>query len=145
MKRLILTSLLCFFASGILFSQTYEGYMFEIASRVKIYLPVSDVAQLDGNERYIQTGIMGYQKDVDDLVGYFDRFAINDNDMITSVSALGVVGNVNYFKFYLNPLYDANNFQFMLEHFKISKYFVGVEEKPIEGFSNFIYASIKKK
>lgn len=145
MKKLILTSLMCLLVSGISFSQTYEGYMFEVAARVKIYLPANDVAQLDGTDRYIHAGIMGYQKDVDELVGYMDRFAINDNDMITNVSSATVEGGVNYFKFYLNSLYDANNFQFMLEHFKITKYFVGAEEKPVSGFSNFIYASIKSK
>ncbi len=145
MKRLALSLLLCLFVSGISFSQTYEGYIFEIAARVKIYLPASDVAQLDGTDRYIQAGILGYQKDIDDLVGYMDRFAINDNDMITNVTPTNVDAGVNYYKFYLDPLYDANNFQFMLEHFKITKYFVGAEEKPVSGFSNFIYASIKSK
>jgi hypothetical protein len=145
MKRLILTSLLCLFISGITFSQAYEGYMFEIAARVKIYLPANDVAQLEGNDRYIQAGILGYQKDIDDLVGYMDRFAINDKDMITEVMLTNNTDGVHYYKFYLDPLYDANNFQFMLEHFKIEKYFVGAEEKPVSGFSNFIYASIKSK
>jgi hypothetical protein len=119
--------------------------MFEIAARVKIYLPANDVAQLEGNDRYIQAGILGYQKDIDDLVGYMDRFAINDKDMITEVMLTNNTDGVHYYKFYLDPLYDANNFQFMLEHFKIEKYFVGAEEKPVSGFSNFIYASIKSK
>lgn len=145
MKRLILSLLLCLLVSGISFSQTYEGYIFEISSRVKIYLPANDVAQLEGTDRYIQAGILGSQKDVDDLVGYIDRFAINDKDMIISVAPQITEEAISYFKFYLDPLYDANNFQFMLEHFKITKYFVGTEEKPVTGFSNDVYAAIKSK
>jgi hypothetical protein len=135
--------MLCCAGSG--FSQTYEGYVFEIAARVKIYLPTNDPANLEGNPRYIQAGIGGYSKDATDLAGYMDRYAINDHDMITQVEPMPADGSITYYKFYMDPLYDANNFQQMLESFKINRFYIGNDEKPITVFSNTIYTYLKQK
>ncbi len=144
-KKFLLSSILFLCLSGFIFSQSHEGYVFEIAGRINYYLPTENKAQLFGNDRYIQLGFAGYQKDVNDLTGYIDRYAINDRDMIIRVEPTQTIGSVSYYKFYLDPLYDANNFQKMLESFKITKYFIETTEFPIEGFSNTIYAFLKSK
>jgi hypothetical protein len=145
MKKFLPCFLLLVCFSGFGFTQTYEGYVFEIAARVKIHLPPTDLANLDAPPRYIQAGIEGYSKDAIDLVGYMDRYSINDHDMITQVETLPESGSISYFKFFLDPLFDANNFQQMLESFKITRFFMGTEEKQIGVFSNTIYTYLKSK
>jgi hypothetical protein len=145
MRKILLGFICFFFISTFSFSQSQEGYLFEITAMVKLYLPQNDMANLQGTERYIRVGISGYQKDMDELVGYMNRYTINDHQMITRVGAVAWDSPVVYYTFYLDPLYDANNFQQMLESFKVTQYFTGAEEKPISSFSNTIYAFIKSK
>lgn len=144
MKKNLL-SILFITISTFIFSQTSETDVSEIAARVKIFLPATDQAQIEGANRYIQIGILGHQKDVNELVGYMDRYIINDKDMTARVEPTISEEGINYYKFYMDPLFDANNFQSMLEMFKVMKFFIGKEEHPIKGFSNTIYASLKAK
>ena len=143
-KHFFLTTLLSFFCL-VCYTQTYEGHVFEVSARVKIFLPQADAANLEGTDRYIQIGMQGAQKDVHDLVGYMDRFIVNDHDMITRAEAGISEEGIDYYKFYLDPLYDANDFQHMLEMLKITRFNAGVEERPVTDFSNLIYSFIKSK
>lgn len=136
--------------SNFSFAQSNEGHLSEITSRVTLFLPIQDQANLEGNERYIQLGIAGADNDVKELVGYIERFAINDRSMTIKngesiFQEMNEYYKINYYKFYLDPLYDANNFQQMLEMFRIKKFFIGSVEHPVKDFSNLIYASIKSK
>lgn len=142
-----LTLIACLFLSlNIqLHAQSSEGRVFELASRVKIFLPETDNAVLEGEQRFIQIGFLGNQQEIDELVGYMDRFIINDIDMTTKVVPTISEEMINYYKFYLDPLYDANNFQKMLEMLKVEKYNIGKTEYPVSTFSNIILASIKSK
>lgn len=126
-------------------AQSQEGRIFEITSRVKVFLPETDNAVLDGTERYIQIGLLGNQSDKDELIGYMDRFIVNDRDMTSRVVPTISEEMIDYYKFYLDPLYDANNFQKMLEMLKVEKYYIGSAEKPVNTFSNTILAYIKAK
>ncbi len=127
------------------YAQSSEGRLFEITSRVKFFLSVDDAVNLEGTERYIHIGLLGSQGDVDELVGYMDRYVINDKDMTIKVGGTISEEMVDYYKFFLDPLYDANDFQSMLEMFKVNTFFIGKEEHPVKNFSNIIYASIKSK
>jgi hypothetical protein len=108
-------------------------------------LPHNDVANLEGPERYIQIGLLGSKNDVNELVGFIDRFSVNDNDMVAKAEPTISEEMIDYYKFYLNPLYDANNFQQMLEMFKINQFYIGTEKHSVTEFSNTIYAHIKSK
>ena len=142
--KTVLLSILLISVFNFSFCQNSETQVFEVAANVKIFLS-SDlpVANLEGENRYIQIGMLGNNNDVNELVGYMDRYIVNDQDMIASVD--GTISNetIDYYKFFLNPLYDANNFQQMLEMFKIKNFYVGTAEYPISQFSNTIYARIK--
>jgi hypothetical protein len=141
-----LTLVTCIFLSLIsLKAQSSEGRIFEITSRVKIILPETDNAVLEGEERFIQIGFQGNVNDIQELVGYMDRFVVNDKDMITSVQGGVDEEFTSYYKFYLDPLYDANNFQKMLEMLKVEKFTMKGTEYPVSTFSNTILACIKKK
>ena len=141
-----LTLITCFFLAFISTrAQTNEGSVFEITSRIKIFLPETDNAVLEGGERYIQIGLLGNPNDIQDLVGYMDRFMVNGKDMTLEVSATFSEEMIDYYKFYLDPLYDANNFQKMLEMLGAKKYFIGRTEYDVNTFSNTILASIKSK
>lgn len=126
-------------------AQTSEGRVYELSAKTKFYLHPTDQAQLQGAERYIHVGLAGNTADIDELVGYMDRYTVTGNDMTTQVSPTVTDAMVSYYKFYLNPLYDANNFQKMLEMLQIEKYYLGDAEKPINTFSNTILAFIKSK
>jgi hypothetical protein len=143
-KKLTLTICL-FFALISLQAQSSEGRVFEITSRVKIYLPETNNAVLEGNERFIQIGLLGNQTDKDELIGYMDRFVVNDKDMTIQVVSTISEEFIDYYKFYLDPLYDANDFQKMLEMLQVKTYFIGRNEYPVNTFSNTILAYIKKK
>ncbi len=126
-------------------AQTSEGRVFELTSTVKFHLHSTDQAQLIGNERYIQMGFEGNTSDVSELIGYLDRFIVNDIDMTTQVTPTITEGVVSYYKFFLNPLYDANNFQKMMEMLQVEKYFVNGAEKQVNTFSNTVLAFVKSK
>src|SRR5688500_14142451 len=87
-------------------AQSSEGRVFELTSRVKIFLPETDNAVLEGEQRFIQIGFLGNQQEIDELVGYMDRFIINDIDMTTKVVPAISEEMINYYQFYLDPLYD---------------------------------------
>jgi len=143
MKKWTFTFILSILFFSNIFSQSHEGYLFEISARVKFYLPVNDQAVLEGSDRYIQLGISGYQKDIDELVGYINRYTVRDKEMVVRTELTGTVNGVVYHKFYLDPLYDANDFQGMLHHFKVTKFYGGTEERPLNDFSNQIYSYLK--
>lgn len=145
MKKFLFIFLSFFFIANFSFAQSNEGQLASITSRVKIYLPSSEIANLEGTDRFIQIGIFGSGNDVEELVGFMDRFAVNDNDMIIRVGGGISEEMIEWYKFYLNPLYDANDFQTMLEMYKIDKFNIGKEEHSVKEFSNTVYASIKSK
>jgi len=126
-------------------AQTSEGRVFELSARTNIYLHTTDQAELLGAERYIQIGFTGSTADVNELVAYLDRYTVSGNDMTTQVIPTNTEGNVSYYKFFLHSLYDANNFQKMLEALQVEKYYLGTTEKPMNTFSNTILAFVKLK
>jgi hypothetical protein len=126
-------------------AQSTEGKVFELTARVSIFLPSTDNAVLEGNERFIQIGLLGNQNDVQELAGYMDRFIVNDKDMTIKVVPTVSEEMIDYYKFYLDPLFDANNFQKMLEMLGVKRFSSGGTEYPVTDFSNRIYASIKAK
>lgn len=143
MKRKFLILFISIALFQLSYSQSYESNSLDLAKRIKIYLPINEVATLQGAERFIQIGIYGIEKDVLDFIGYIDGYALNDNDMIIKVDNLTTEEMVYYTKFYLSPFADANNFQQMLEMFKIASFINGSLEQPISVFSNTIYGWIK--
>ncbi len=126
-------------------AQSNEGKVFQLTSRVKIYLPETNNAVLEGADRYIEIGFLGNANDIQELVGYMDRFMIEGKDMSLKVVPTVSEEMIDYYQFYLDPLYDANNFQKMLEMLKVDKYYMGTLEKPVSTFSNTILASVKSK
>jgi hypothetical protein len=145
MKKNLFFFLILFTISFSGFSQTSEDHVFQVASRIKVFLPSSDQANLEGEQRYIQLGMLGNENDIKDMIGYIDRYIVNGNDMISRIEGTISEEMIDYYKFYLTPLYDANDFQSMLEMFKINSFYLGRDEQPIKNFSNTIYASIKSK
>lgn len=142
-----ITLVAIFFLSifGSIHAQSSEGEIFEITKRVKIFLPLTENAQLEGADRFIQIGFLGTGTDIKELVGYIDRFVINDKDVVIRIEPSTTEEMVDYHKFYLDPLYDANDFQKMLEMLGVKKFNQGTVEKDINSFSNTVYASIKTK
>jgi hypothetical protein len=126
-------------------AQSTEGKVFEITSRVEIFLPSTNQAVLEGSERFIQIGLLGNQNDKQDLIGYIDRFIVNDKDMTLKIVPAISEEMIDYYKFYLDPLYDANNFQKMLEMLGVKKFHSAGSEHSVTEFSNMIYASIKSR
>lgn len=138
---LLLAGLLLFTING--YVQSSESEAYQSASKLQIFTEQFDLALLNGESRYIHIGFLGPQSDIDIVVGHMDRFSVNDKDMIIDVQPTISEEEIDYYKFFLNPLYDANNFQQMLEMFRFKEFNVGSSKVPISDFSNTVYAWIK--
>lgn len=142
MKKLTLISCILFGIS-LIYGQTNEQEVSDLSSRLNIYTLSADFAQLEGNSRYIQIGFQGSLNDINEMVGYIDRYLMDGNDMITSVEQGVNQSSTSFYKFYLNPLYDANNFQWMLEMMGFVKFNYDSHVLLMKDFSNTVYGSIK--
>jgi hypothetical protein len=144
-RKITLVAFLFLSILGSIHAQSSEGEIFKITKRVKIFLPVAENANLEGADRFIQIGFLGTGTDVNELIGYMDRFVINDKDVVIRIEPSITEEMVDHYKFYLDPLYDANDFEKMLEMLGVEKFNHGTVEKEINSFSNTVYASIKSK
>lgn len=126
-------------------AQSSEDFIFKVASRLKIYLPQNDMAVIDGSERYIQLGLSGTDSDIHEMIGSMDRFVLHDKDMIIQIETLPVEEEISWFKFYLSPLADPNDFQLMLEMHKFDGFYVDNKKLVLTQFSNTVFNWVKEK
>lgn len=142
MKRTILLLLWIVAASPGLFSQSREGEIRIIASRVHLHFSTS---QLEGPDRFIAVGFKGYTKDIDELTASFDRYILHDQDMVVRVEAAGIQEDVQLFRFFLSDLADANDFQLMLSMHGFSTFYKQGKETPVAEFSRTVYLLEKER
>lgn len=142
MKRSTLIIFL-FFAVIVANAQTHENAVEQIAAKISLHLPYTDAASLFSDERFIQVGLQGSPSEVNDMLGYFDRFLINGKAMVRQHEFVNAENQVSYYKFYLEPLTDANDFQRMLELSGFKKFIFRNQSVEIQQFSNTVYSFIK--
>lgn len=142
MKR---TTLIILFlgALHLLNAQTNENAVQDLSSRIDLYLPSTDVANLFSEPRFIQIGLKGASNDVDEMMRYFERFLMNGSTMITSRELVTTINQISYYKIYLANLYDANDFQIMLEACGFKNFQSGNQKTDVSQFSNTIYSFLK--
>ncbi len=142
-KKITLSfTLLILFFSG--FAQENENYAFDVAQRITFSVPESTPGQLYNTEkRFIQLGLNGKAEDIDFIVQSFDRYTYSDKDMITHVEKGLNEAGIQFYRFYLIDLADANDFEKMLEMYQIKSFISKNRVLPIKDFSMTIYASQK--
>lgn len=125
-------------------AQSSEDFIFRVASRLKIYLPQIDMAVIDGSERYIHLGLSGAISDIHEMTGSMDRFVLHDKDMIIQIESLPIEEEISWFKLYLSPLADPNDFQLMLGMHKFDGFYFDNKKLPLTQFSNTVFNWVKE-
>lgn len=143
MKRTTLIILLLVISAVIANAQTRENEVELLSSKLSIHLPTTEAANLFSDNRFIQVGLNGNVTDVNEMLGYFTRFLMNGKVMILRHEWIQITNQVSYYKFYLDPLMDANDFQYMLEMSGFKKFIYNDQEIEIQHFSNTVYSFIK--
>lgn len=138
MKRNMLILLLAGIAMSS-FAQSREGYIFEVASRIRLFLPADDLAVVQGSGKYVQIGMMGAENDVDEMSASFDRFILHDKDMIIRVESIAFEENIHWFRFYLSPLADPNDVGLMLDMHRFTTFSWKNNPYPVKEYASVVF------